>query len=100
MDDVILLDFLFKELGFDMNMYIFFFVLGVSYGYIEIYVQEYGVYIFFGQGVYNFDNNWISVKKGDYIFMGVYFLQVGYGVGRGEAFSYIYSKDCNRDVEI
>ncbi|EEY6244211.1 cupin, partial [Escherichia coli] len=24
----------------------------------------------------------------------------GYGVGRGEAFSYIYSKDCNRDVEI
>ncbi|EPE4994390.1 TPA: cupin, partial [Escherichia coli] len=23
-----------------------------------------------------------------------------YGVGRGEAFSYIYSKDCNRDVEI
>ncbi|HGZ2144680.1 TPA: hypothetical protein ACN1A0_004615, partial [Escherichia coli] len=22
------------------------------------------------------------------------------GVGRGEAFSYIYSKDCNRDVEI
>ncbi|EFF2574906.1 hypothetical protein, partial [Proteus mirabilis] len=21
-------------------------------------------------------------------------------VGRGEAFSYIYSKDCNRDVEI
>lgn len=38
MDDVILLDFLFKELGFDMNMYIFFFVSGVSYGYIEIYV--------------------------------------------------------------
>ncbi|EBM6858442.1 cupin, partial [Salmonella enterica] len=23
-----------------------------------------------------------------------------YGVGRGEAFSYIYSKDCNRDVMI
>ncbi|EBA7004270.1 cupin, partial [Salmonella enterica] len=22
------------------------------------------------------------------------------GVGRGEAFSYIYSKDCNRDVMI
>lgn len=100
MDDVILLDFLFKELGFDMNMYIFFFVSGVSYGYIEIYVQEYGVYIFFGQGVYNFDNNWILVKKGDYIFMGVYFLQVGYGVGCGEVFSYIYLKDCNCDVEI
>ncbi|HCN5023677.1 TPA: (S)-ureidoglycine aminohydrolase, partial [Escherichia coli] len=49
---------------------------------------------------YNLDNNWIPVKKGDYIFMGAYSLQAGYGVGRGEAFSYIYSKDCNRDVEI
>ncbi len=39
-----------------------------------------------GQGVYNLDNNWI-VKKGDYIFMGAYSLQAGYGVGRGEAFS-------------
>ena len=48
----------------------------------------------------NLDNNWIPVKKGDYIFMGAYSLQAGYGVGRGEAFSYIYSKDCNRDVEI
>ena len=48
---------------------------------------------------YNLDNNWVPVKKGDYIFMGAYSLQAGYGVGR-EAFSYIYSKDCNRDVEI
>lgn len=53
-----------------------------------------------GQGVYNLDNNWVPVKKGDYIFMGAYSLQAGYGVGRGEAFSYIYSKDCNRDVMI
>ncbi|MGK7460504.1 (S)-ureidoglycine aminohydrolase, partial [Salmonella enterica] len=51
-------------------------------------------------GVYNLDNNWVPVKKGDYIFMGAYSLQAGYGVGRGEAFSYIYSKDCNRDVMI
>ncbi len=32
-------------------------------------------------------------KKGDYIFMGAYSLQAGYGVGRGEAFSYIYWKE-------
>lgn len=56
--------------------------------------------IFFPVRVYNLDNNWIPVKKGDYIFMGAYSLQAGYGVGHGEAFSYIYSKDCNRDVEI
>ena len=69
-------------------------------GHIETHVQEHGAYILSGQGVYNLDNNWIPVKKGDYIFMGAYSLQAGYGVGRGEAFSYIYSKDCNRDVEI
>ena len=100
MDDVILLDFLPKDLGFDMNMHILSFAPGASHGYIETHVQEHGAYILSGQGVYNLDNNWIPVKKGDYIFMGAYSLQAGYGVGRGEAFSYIYSKDCNRDVEI
>ncbi|MCS2171823.1 (S)-ureidoglycine aminohydrolase [Scandinavium sp. TWS1a] len=100
MDDVILLDFLPKELGFDMNMHILSFAPGASHGYIETHVQEHGAYILSGQGVYNLDNNWVPVKKGDYIFMGAYSLQAGYGVGRGEAFSYIYSKDCNRDVEI
>ncbi|MGG7125852.1 hypothetical protein ACLM6H_24620, partial [Salmonella enterica subsp. enterica] len=38
--------------------------------------------------------------SGDDMFMGAYSLQAGYGVGRGEAFSYIYSKDCNRVVMI
>jgi (S)-ureidoglycine aminohydrolase len=83
-----------------MNMHILSFEPGASHGYIETHVQEHGAYILSGQGVYNLDNQWIPVKKGDYIFMGAYSLQAGYGVGRGEAFSYIYSKDCNRDVEI
>ena len=30
-----------------------------------------------------------TCEKGDYVFMGAYSLQAGYGVGRGEAFSYI-----------
>ena len=99
MEDVILIDFLPKELGFDMNMHILSFAPGASHGYIETHVQEHGAYILSGQGVYNLDNSWVPVKQGDYIFMGAYSLQAGYGVGR-ETFSYIYSKDCNRDVEI
>ncbi|STK67769.1 putative glyoxylate utilization [Escherichia coli] len=82
-----------------MNMHILSFAPGASHGYIETHVQN-TVPIFFPVRGYNLDNNWIPVKKGDYIFMGAYSLQAGYGVGRGEAFSYIYSKDCNRDVEI
>lgn len=50
MDDVILLDFLPKELGFDMNMHILSFAPGASHGYIETHVQEHGAYILSGQG--------------------------------------------------
>ena len=64
-----------------MNMHILSFAPGASHGYIETHVQEHGAYILSGQGVYNLDNNWIPVKKGDYIFMGAYSLQAGYGVG-------------------
>lgn len=63
MEDVILLDFLPKELGFDMNMHILSFEPGASHGYIETHVQEHGAYILSGQGVYNLDNNWVPVKK-------------------------------------
>lgn len=99
MDDVILLDFLPKELGFDMNMHILSFA-PVPATVISKLTSRTRCLYSFRSGVYNLDNNWIPVKKGDYIFMGAYSLQAGYGVGRGEAFSYIYSKDCNRDVEI
>lgn len=99
MSDVILQDLLPKDLGFDMNMHILSFEPGASHGYIETHVQEHGAYILSGSGVYNLDNEWIPVKKGDYIFMAAYALQAGYGVGK-ERFSYIYSKDCNRDVDI
>lgn len=99
MKEVILKDLLPKELGFDMNIHILSFEPGASHGYIETHVQEHGAYILSGQGMYNLDNDWMPVKKGDYIFMAAYALQAGYAVGN-ETFSYIYSKDCHRDVEI
>lgn len=40
MEDVILIDFLPKELGFDMNMHILSFAPGASHGYIETHVQS------------------------------------------------------------
>lgn len=45
---MILLDFLPKELGFDMNMHILSFEPGASHGYIETHVQEHGAYILSG----------------------------------------------------
>ena len=100
MSDVLVKDFLpsASDPGFDMNFHILCFKAGASHGYIETHVQEHGAYIYSGSGVYNLDNEWIPVKKGDYLFMGAYCPQASYAVGRGEDFAYIYSKDCNRDV--
>ncbi|MDO5734660.1 MAG: (S)-ureidoglycine aminohydrolase [Eubacteriales bacterium] len=102
MKDVLVKDFLpsAENLGFDMNFHILSFEPGASHGYIETHYQEHGAYIYSGQGMYNLDNEWFPVKKGDYIFMGSYCLQAAYAVGRDEPLAYIYSKDCNRDVEI
>lgn len=89
-----------SDLGFDMNMHILNFKPGASHGYIETHVQEHGAYVYSGKGMYNLDNEWIPVKKGDYIFMGAYCPQACYAVGKDEEFAYIYSKDCNRDVKL
>ncbi len=101
MEDVGVKDFLpANDLGFDMNFHILSFEPGASHGYIETHFQEHGAYILSGQGMYNLDNEWYPVKKGDYLFMGAYCPQAAYAVGRDEPLAYVYSKDCNRDPEI
>lgn len=100
MEDVGVKDLLPTDLGFDMNFHILSFDPGASHGYIESHYQEHGVYVLSGKGMYNLNNEWYPVKKDDYLFMGGYALQACYAVGRDESFTYIYSKDCNRDVKI
>lgn len=99
MKDVIVQDLLPKEIAFDMNFHILTFQPGASHGYIETHLQEHGAYLLSGEGMYVLDNEWVPVKKGDYIFMAAYALQACYAVGQ-EPLSYIYSKDCHRDVEL
>ncbi|AEB07739.1 allantoin catabolism protein [Coriobacterium glomerans PW2] len=102
MEDVLVKDLLpsATDMGFDMNIHILSFKPGAYHGYVETHYQEHGAFIYSGEGMYNLDNEWMPVKKGDYIFMASYCLQAGYGVGRSDDFAYIYSKDCNRDVEL
>lgn len=102
MNDVLVKDFLPAAVdpGFDMNFHILAFKPGACHGYIETHVQEHGAYIYSGEGMYILDNDWIPVKKGDYLFMSAYCPQASYAVGRGDMFAYIYSKDCNRDIRL
>lgn len=88
------------DFGFDMNMHILKFKMGASHGYIETHIQEHGMYFLTGKGMYRVDNEWIPVQKGDYMFLDAYTPQACYGVGRGEDLTYLYSKDCNRDVQL
>lgn len=89
-----------ENLGFDMNMHILKFHLGASHGYIETHIQQHGMYFLSGKAMYRLDGDWVPVKKGDYVFMDAYCPQACYGVGREEELTYIYSKDCNRDVRL
>jgi len=85
--------------AFDMNMHILKFAPGASHGYVETHFQEHGMYFLQGKGVYLLDDEWVPLQKGDYVFMDSYCPQCCYGVGN-EDYIYIYSKDCNRDVQL
>ena len=85
--------------GFDMNMHILKFKPGASHGYIETHLQEHGMLFLTGKAMYRLDDDWVPVKKGDYVFMDAYCPQACYGVGDVDL-TYIYSKDCNRDIAL
>lgn len=99
MENVTIIDLLPADLDFDMNMHILTFYPSGNHPFIETHVQEHGAYLLSGEGLYNLDNEWIPVKKEDYIWFGPYVPQAVYAVGR-DKLSYIYSKDCNRDIQI
>lgn len=97
MENVTIIDLLPVNIGFDMNMHILTFETGGSHPFVETHVQEHGAYLLSGEGMYYLSDKWIPVKKEDFIWFGPYVPQAVYCAGR-EKLSYIYSKDCNRDV--
>ena len=99
MDNLLIKDLLPVNLGFDLNFHILSFLPGACHPFAETHVQEHGAYILSGEGCYYLDDNWGMIKKGDFVWFGPYCPQAAYGVGR-EDFTYIYSKDCNRDPEL
>lgn len=98
MENVFIKDFLpVNDLAFDMNMHILSFAPGGCHPFVETHVQEHGMYILEGEGMYLLEDKWMGIKESDFIWMGAFCQQAAYGVGT-KNFTYIYSKDCNRDV--
>lgn len=88
-----------SDLAFDIGFHILLFKKGGCHSFVETHMQEHGAYILQGQGMYLLDTAWSPVEKGDFIWMGAYVPQGAYAIGE-EDFSYIFSQDCNRDVEL
>lgn len=99
MNNVKIKDLLPTDIVYDMNFHILSFAPGGCHPFIETHVQEHGAYMLQGEGVYYLGETWMPIKKGDYVWFGPFSTQGAYGVGR-ESFTYIYSKDCNRDVDL
>lgn len=98
MENVLLWDFLpVDDFSYDFNIHILEFKEGGSHGFVETHYQEHGAYILSGEGMYNLDNEWYPVQKGDYLYMAPYTPQVAYHVGHKGSLAYVYSKDANRD---
>jgi len=97
MENVFVRDLLPTDLAFDMNMHTLSFEPGGCHPFVETHVQEHGAYIYEGEGVYLLGEDWLPVQKDDFLFFGPFTQQAVYASGRGRL-TYIYSKDCNRDV--
>lgn len=99
MENVLLRDLLPYEPAFDMNMHTLKFLAAGCHPFCETHVQEHGAYVLGGQGIYLLGEDWVQIKKEDFIWFGPFCQQATYATGR-EPYWYIYSKDMNRDAEI
>ena len=99
LEQVFLKDLLPIDTNFDMNFHILSFAPGGCHPFIETHVQEHGAYLLEGEGIYLLGNDWVQTMAEDFIWFGPFTQQACYGTGNGR-FTYIYSKDCHRDVEI
>jgi (S)-ureidoglycine aminohydrolase len=99
MENVFVKDLLPLDLAYDMNMHILSFAPGGCHPFVETHVQEHGAYVLEGEGCYLLDGQWRMIKQDDFVWFGPYVSQAAYGVGRTN-FTYIYSKDCNRDAAL
>ncbi|MBQ6395249.1 MAG: cupin domain-containing protein [Atopobiaceae bacterium] len=99
MDNVFRLKLLPTDMSMDLDMMILTFKPGGAHSYAEVHQQEHGMYILEGEGAYWLDDAWTIVQPDDFLWMGPYCPQAAYAVGRND-FSYLFTKDCNRDIEL
>lgn len=85
------------DMRFDMEMNILSFDPGAHFPDVETHINEHGLVMLEGQGMYLLDQDWHEVWEGDFIWMGPYCPQLFYPTGWAPS-AYLLYKDVNRDV--
>ena len=86
----------YEEKGFDMGINLQVFEPGEYFSFVESHIMEHGLYMLYGQGIYWLNDDFMEVKKNDFIYMAPFCPQYYYATGWDKS-AYLLYKDVNRD---
>jgi len=86
----------YEQLGFDMGINLQVFEPGIYFSFVESHIMEHGLYMLYGRGVYWLNEDFMEVKKDDFIYMAPFCPQFFYATGWDKS-AYLLYKDVNRD---
>lgn len=87
------------DIRHDMNVNIVTFLPGTVIPFEETHVNEHGLYVLEGAGVYELNQDWVEVEAGDYMWLRAFCPQSCYARGPGP-FRYLLYKNVNRHMPL
>lgn len=87
------------DIRHDMNINIVTFLPGTVIPFEETHVNEHGLYVLEGGGVYELNQDWVEVEAGDYMWLRAFCPQSCYARGPGP-FRYLLYKNVNRHMPL
>lgn len=85
-----------EDFAFDMCLKTLYFEPGSYFSFVESHVQEHGLIMLKGSGIYYINQDFNEVQAGDFIYMAPWCLQFMYATGSKQS-AYLLYKDWNRD---
>ena len=87
------------DIRYDMNVNVVTFMPGTVIPFEETHVNEHGLYVLEGGGVYELNQDWVEVEAGDFMWLRAFCPQSCYARGPGP-FRYLLYKNVNRHMPL
>ncbi len=84
------------NLAYDMAFNRLYFEVGSTFGFVETHIEEHGLYLLQGRGIYYLNGDYLEVQEHDYIYMYPFCPQSYAATGWTDGL-YLLNKDVNRD---